>query len=575
MPDMRSVNDWKNVARVLAASAVVWTCLPGHAGAQPIASRKECRYGGEVDLKQNWTRAQREAFWFSPQGSRIMPYSWFLALEQESSEELVIEPCFMESLGFIPVPGKELPIGFARDGNSARSAGYIGLTCAACHTSRLNIGGKWAIVEGGPALVDFSRFLDVLVASISDTLRNEMKFARWVKRVNDTSQTGEQLKQGLALREKELKARQVQNAPEVPYGYGRVDAFGHIFNRVFATGIEADGNARTPDAPVSYPFLWDTPRGMHDQVQWNWSAPNKPLLGLLPGDLFRNLGELLGVFGTYDLTTADTCTIFRLPCYKTSSYQRVKLERLENLVKMLYSPVWPSHLPGMSIDRRLAEAGKSVYKNACADCHRLIEPARNHPGRNAGDRLVPLASDPARADRLPLDTDSKMTDNFNARLFEQQLETGILKGRPVGLKSPGGKFGEVTTGDLILNHVVAGVFLGKGRHDERTREPEAVVKAPTKGYKARSLNGIWATAPYLHNGSVPNLRTLLEADRGAGFWVGSDTFDAVDVGLSTGRGPRSFWFDPTKDGNRNTGHPYGVDLAPEEKQALLEYLKTL
>ena len=83
--------------------------------------------------------------------------------------------------------------------------------------------------------------------------------------------------------------------------------------------------------------------------------------------------------------------------------------------------------------------------------------------------------------------------------------------------------------------------------------------APDKGYKARSLNGIWATAPYLHNGSVPNLRTLLSNDRGMGFWVGNNTFDPKNVGLSIEKGPNASWFDPTVPGNSNQGHPFGLD----------------
>jgi hypothetical protein len=94
-------------------------------------------------------------------------------------------------------------------------------------------------------------------------------------------------------------------------------------------------------------------------------------------------------------------------------------------------------------------------------------------------------------------------------------------------------------------------------------------------YKARPLNGIWATAPYLHNGSVPNLWALLQpvAQRPARFFVGSREFDPVRVGLVSDQGPSSF--DTTQPGNGNAGHLAGTTLPDADKRALLEYLKTL
>ena len=93
-------------------------------------------------------------------------------------------------------------------------------------------------------------------------------------------------------------------------------------------------------------------------------------------------------------------------------------------------------------------------------------------------------------------------------------------------------------------------------------------------YKARPLDGIWATAPYLHNGSVQNLADLLkpESERAATFRVGSRVFDPVNVGFV---GDGSFELDTSLEGNRNTDHLWGTDLGDAEKIALLEYLKSL
>ena len=153
----------------------------------------------------------------------------------------------------------------------------------------------------------------------------------------------------------------------------------------------------------------------------------------------RNLGELLGVFGTFDLTKRSTC--IGLPCYKTSSFNRSKLEGLEKLVRTLWSPAWPRELDGMSINQALANAGKVIYqgKGKCEACHTLLK--RDDPERKAGDRLVPLNG---------VKTDSAMTDAYNDRLFEQTLQSGLLKGRVIGLDGPFKKFGEITNGNSIL-----------------------------------------------------------------------------------------------------------------------------
>jgi hypothetical protein len=99
-------------------------------------------------------------------------------------------------------------------------------------------------------------------------------------------------------------------------------------------------------------------------------------------------------------------------------------------------------------------------------------------------------------------------------------------------------------------------------------------------YKARPLNGVWASAPYLHNGSVPTVWDLLHhpAERPARFYVGSRQFDPVRLGLRSVAeegGPRLFDYDTTVRGNSSAGHPYGTQLTDDEKRQLIEYLKTL
>lgn len=102
-------------------------------------------------------------------------------------------------------------------------------------------------------------------------------------------------------------------------------------------------------------------------------------------------------------------------------------------------------------------------------------------------------------------------------------------------------------------------------------------EGPKLRYKARPLNGIWATAPSLHNGSVPNLGELLlpPAQRSKKFAVGRREFDAQNVGFQTAEVPGAFIFDTARAGNASSGHDYGTTLSPGDRQALLEYLKSI
>jgi hypothetical protein len=113
----------------------------------------------------------------------------------------------------------------------------------------------------------------------------------------------------------------------------------------------------------------------------------------------------------------------------------------------------------------------------------------------------------------------------------------------------------------------------------------------TGGYVAPILSGIWATAPYLHNGSVPTLRALLTPDeRPARFLSGGHALDYGAMGIALERAPDGTYrypaayvpwskpqlYDTGLPGKSNRGHePQVLGLSDAERRALLEYLKTL
>lgn len=99
------------------------------------------------------------------------------------------------------------------------------------------------------------------------------------------------------------------------------------------------------------------------------------------------------------------------------------------------------------------------------------------------------------------------------------------------------------------------------------------------GYASQPLDGIWLRAPYLHNGSIPNMEEMLAPPgrRSSVFWRGCDIFDDAKLGFSSFQeheGCEGWRFDTSERGNGNGGHTYGTQLPPDDKKALIEFLKT-
>jgi mono/diheme cytochrome c family protein len=100
----------------------------------------------------------------------------------------------------------------------------------------------------------------------------------------------------------------------------------------------------------------------------------------------------------------------------------------------------------------------------------------------------------------------------------------------------------------------------------------------TKGYIAPPLDGIWATAPYLHNGSIPNLEVLLDSEERPDYWKRSEIYNYETLGwnyVEFSAGAGSTIYDTSKKGYGNQGHVFGDVLNSAERLQVIEYLKTL
>ncbi|MEO7097009.1 MAG: c-type cytochrome, partial [Polyangiales bacterium] len=119
-------------------------------------------------------------------------------------------------------------------------------------------------------------------------------------------------------------------------------------------------------------------------------------------------------------------------------------------------------------------------------------------------------------------------------------------------------------------------------HADGSPLSNAEIITSTGGYMALPLDGIWARAPYLHNGSVPSMYALLTGDRPAQFQRGNIAYDQERMGFVDAASPFSAVFDTTKSGNSNVGHDTPefngyIDWknSPRELEDLISYMKTL
>lgn len=195
-------------------------------------------------------------------------------------------------------------------------------------------------------------------------------------------------------------------------------------------------------------------------------------------------------------------------------------------IASLEAPDWPH-----PVDAEQAALGAAIYARGCAVCHG----GEGTPYPNLVVPLSEIGTDPAYA--------TLATDGSRDRFYDWIA------------RSPYG---------------------------------DADSAAPAPGYIAPPLDGIWATAPYLHNGSVPSLWALLSPTDRPTYWrhVLPRAYDREDVGwrfetLAFGQAGeadpdlRRRIYDTTRFGYGNGGHAYGADLSEVERAALIEYLKTL
>jgi len=553
----------------------------------------------------------------------------------------------------------QLPIGFGKRFDEGLQDYLLDVTCSACHTGQLNItrnGKTTAIrIDGGQGMHAFTamkigHFLPVLLGSAATTWVDPFKFDRFAWKVLGEAQYAE----GKSKLHEELGDWLFDMAGQgwsdvrrglypTEEGFGRTDALARIANTVFGEYLDPANNYRVGNGPVSYPYVWNIWR--FDWVQYNASV-SQPMA--------RNVGEAMGTGAAYHLIDQYGRATPASERYRTSiSFDN--LLRIESALQELKPPSWPEDLLG-TIDQKKANHGKDLFNTLCIGCHgpHVAVAAIQHrdaPLRKPDEPmwliktkdLTDVGTDPTAAQNFVNNTvDLRRTGlelPFVRQLLKAQLDEQkkrwiailpelrqeiarqkaanapdeTIKELEAELQAPtdesiAEKLDAIDLAKLPVGKAlnILGLIIRDRYYTEHHFTPEqracyegfGMLDLPQldDGYKPRPLEGVWATPPFLHNGSVPNLYELLSPahERSKTFWVGRREFDPDKVGYRTGRAAvrGSFLFDTRVTGNFNTGHEFraghvkynekepkpqygviGPELSVDDRFALIEYLK--
>ncbi|MBT1510304.1 hypothetical protein KIP88_07290 [Bradyrhizobium sp. SRL28] len=554
------------IASLLALSAVV----PATAQQAPTAD-------SVILLDQAWSKEDREWYYSFSQGSAMVSYDLFLNMETADSRELFRNGLTGPAYGFVPGAVSPfnpdgLPIGVTKTNVATAIKGwpagdYAGVNCAACHEGHLKYKGKLIRIEGGISnTINFQGMIIAIDKVLLAHLADAAKFDRLAARIGaSTPDAKDKLRKRIESERVRINEYATRTSiTEHPWGPGRVDAFSMIADRMTAVLPGIPENWVMGIAPVKPPFLWNAPQGLWTQ----WAA-------LIQNPINRNYGETGGVFLPIDLSSKSPAEgLFQ------SNGAILELQRVESQLSRLAPPSWPEDVLG-KIDRDKAKAGKALFVEHCASCHN-VWPYRWTEPNKYGKRfvlvgLVPqtyVGTDKAQMEALrPLAITGELSKFLPGEFRDKPLLPQLLF-NALALDVAR----EVAIRKLNLTDAQL-VELNGYREFPGPRPPEHV-------YKAAPRDGVWATPPFLHNGSVPNLYEMLipAAERTKKFYLGGD-FDPVKVGFDATATSGTFLMDTTLLGNSNAGHSFqdgprgngvvGPLLRDEQRWALVEYLKSI
>lgn len=562
-----------------------------------------------LDLSyENGLDADRQrTFYHLSQGSEIFPIRLLRALEDPRTGKPFMEN--LDRFGLLPDPDREdgLAVGLSVANNRfTGGVDMVGLTCAACHVAEIRYDGRAIRVDGAPNLFDMQAFYAEMILAARAAAENASVGKRVAQRLFLQSYDqygglaplirpfvliGQAL--GLLTNLDDLKARlnlarvivdainlrnQVMDcdAPgaQCTAGFGRLDAFNGTRN--FMLGRLGRENLVQLNAPVKFPPIW----GFRDYAWFEWTQNTNSVME-------RNVTETLGAGATVQLEAEFDESGDRF----SSSVPTRNLNELEKLAYYIEPPTWPEDILG-EIDADLAAQGRRHFLVECAGCHEYDSRDYGTDGLLALRTFSPRAigTDPSAAIQIACPVPNPGDLPVERRSFTAN-EAALLADCS-GVPNPPAPFEAFAFSDVLTVAVGAikeKAYANDGISESERREFEDSDRRGSilwrdsiletgRPYAARPLDGIWAAAPYLHNGSVPTLYDLLQPpnDRPKSFALGHRDYDPVKVGYRTdvASGQAKYFVRTDEPGNSNAGHVFGTRLSEQGRMALIEYLKT-
>lgn len=481
------------------------------------------------------------------EASAGLPY-WIIVVLPRIFGEYIPAPGGYAAFGLPWEEGRELPVGFSK-----KTVGFerVGFNCAICHATQYRITENETptiVAGGGSHTTDVQALLEFLSRCAEDERFNADNILHEIDLTYRLSMVERAMYKYLlipivrdVLREQGQSWAWTKDRPR--WGPGR-DAPMNL-TKFILLGLPDDGTVDHTD----FPSLWNLKTRVQEGRVWpeNDHSLTADLTKLdTPLDELM-LMNLAGDTTSYRSVIIDSALGLQPPQEgglptpsPITPFFRKRVAEIEDWILNTPAPEYP-----LGYDNELAIEGADLFATHCSACH--------DSGRdNRMGTVIPL--------------DEIGTDPSRAESWTREAA------------------------DLANEKVVNELGM------ERTP-----MSKPYDGYVALQLDGLWLRAPYLHNGSVPTVRALLEPPecRPQGFYRGYDLLDQKNMGfvalrcdadgdpvynlpdsceakpIATGCVPelKGWWYDTSEAGNAASGHLWGTDLTDQQKDALVEYLK--
>jgi hypothetical protein len=527
-----------------------------------------------VELNQGWSDREAAFYGHANEGTNLAPLEFLLNLPDAAKPGSKFVDKLSKEYGFIPSAKsmfnpRGLPIGFAIDDRptSFGDRVYAGITCSACHTRQLTYRTYVLAVHGGPGLVDFQRFTNDLYDAFFKLLDDDNLVGQFAQGVLGRAASTEDV---TALRgeireftEPVAVTRSLLTQWKIPpadFGPGNLNALsqGNYNNIGLYAWLTKKGVVPTSTSPPSKP-------GFEGGV-------NLPPVWFAHADTWAQWFAEIHDPGPRNWVQSVSTSEVRPPKMVAAQGNAVivgsihfdNVAEIQRSLELLRTPKWPEAVFG-HLDRAKVEDGRVTYEEQCARCHTRTGLPPNSLGIVFKERpAFDVGTDPTA--------------------YKQFAESAAS--RVAGLKRLSGSIYEMRRAQLtaIVGPDVAANYMelySRGRPNEFALATDQYKDASDANwqksgaaYWASPLEGIFASSPYFHNGSVRTLWDVLTApaQRPKTFRTGSTEFDVEGVGL---RNDGRFLYDTTQPGKGNGGHVFGTDLTQKKKTALIEYLKSI